>query len=170
MLTSDSDRDIQAHCCANCVVNLATVSKHPLSCHCSVPNSCVAAVTDNNIVPIQVITEFRGVGICSRTVENDICTFADCIFTYLQLDSLWWICQRTKLSQCSCHQNKLAKKEKTRTKLTRKCCHQHRLLPLQSLLASNALLSSLHRIHKNWRSWATYSIKSLLILSVSTQV
>ena len=116
MLTTDSDRDIQAHCCANCVVNLATVVKHPFSCHGSVPNSCAAAVTDDNIVLIQVKSEFHGVGICSWTVENDICTFADCLFPYLQLDSLWWICQRTKPSQCSCHKNKLAKKKKKENK------------------------------------------------------
>ena len=63
-LTTDSDRDIQAHCCANCVDNLATVVKHSFSCHGSVPNSFVAAVTDKNIVLIQAISEFHGVGIC----------------------------------------------------------------------------------------------------------
>ena len=108
MLTIDSDRDIWAHFCSNNVGNLATVDKHSSSCHCSVPYSCTAAVTDHYIVLIQVISEFHGVGICGRTVENDVCTFADCIFTYLQLDSLWWIWQRWKLSQYSCHHNKLA--------------------------------------------------------------
>ena len=108
MLTIDSDRDIQAHCCSNDVGNLATVDKQSSRCHCSVPNSCTAAVTDHNIVLIQVISKFLGVGICHHTVENDICTFADFIFTYLQLNSLWWICQRSKPSQYSCHHNKLS--------------------------------------------------------------
>ena len=94
MLTIDSGRNICAHCCSNDVGNLAAVDNHTRGCHCSVPNSCTAAVTDHNIVLIQVISEFHGAGICSRTVEDDVCTFADCIFTYLQIDSLWWICQR----------------------------------------------------------------------------
>ena len=108
MLTADTDRDIQARCCSNDVGNLATVAKHSFSCYCSVPNSCAAAVTDHNIVLIQVISEFLGANICGRTVENDVCTFTDFSFTYLQLDSLRWVCERTKLSQYSCHYNKLA--------------------------------------------------------------
>ena len=103
MLTIDSDRNICAHCCSNDIGNLATVDKQSSSCHCSAPNSCTAAINDHNIVLIQVINDFHGVGICSQTAENDVCTFADCIFTYLHMDSLWWICQRWKLSQYSCH-------------------------------------------------------------------
>ena len=106
MLTIDSNRNICAHCCSNNVGNLATVDKHSFSCHCSVPYSCTAAVNNHNIVLIQVISEFHGVGICDRTVENDACTFADCFFTYLQLDSLWWICHKAELSQYSFHHNK----------------------------------------------------------------
>ena len=108
MLTINYNRDIRADCRLNDVGNLATVDKHSSSCHCSFPYSCTAAVTNYNIVLTQVISEFHGVGICGRAVENDVCAFADCIFTYLQLDSLWWICQRWKLSQFSCHHNKLA--------------------------------------------------------------
>ena len=62
--TINSDGDIFTHCCTNCVVNLAFVAKHSTSCHCYVPNSCNAAGNDRNIVLIQVISEFRGVGIC----------------------------------------------------------------------------------------------------------
>ena len=88
MLTIDSDRDSHAHRCSNNVGNLASVDKLSASCHCSVPNSFTAAVTDDNVVLIQVISGFHGAGICSRTVENDVCTFADCFFTYLQQDTL----------------------------------------------------------------------------------
>ena len=107
-LTINSDRNICAHCCSHDVGNLAVVDNHSSGCRCSVPNSCTAAVTDHHIVLIQVISEFHGVGICSRAAENDVCTFADCIFTHLQLDSLWQVYQRTKLSQYGFHHNKLA--------------------------------------------------------------
>ena len=63
MLTIDSDRNIGAHCCSNDVGNLASVDKLSSSCHCSVPNSCTGAVTDDNVVLIQVISEFHGIGI-----------------------------------------------------------------------------------------------------------
>ena len=65
MLTIDSDRDSPAHHCTNDVgkLNPASVDMFSSSGHCSVPNSCTAAVTDHDIVLIQVISEFHGVGI-----------------------------------------------------------------------------------------------------------
>ena len=64
MRTTEKDRNICARPCSNDVGNLASVDNIPKRRCCSVPNSCTAAVADDNVVLIEVIGEFHGVGIC----------------------------------------------------------------------------------------------------------
>ena len=56
--------DICARRCSNDVCNLASVDNVPKNWCCSVPNSCTAAVADDNVVLIEVISELHGVAIC----------------------------------------------------------------------------------------------------------
>ena len=64
MPTTETDRNICARRCSNDVGNLASVDNVPKKWCCSVPNSCTAAVADDNVVLIEVISELHGVGIC----------------------------------------------------------------------------------------------------------
>ena len=64
MRTAETDSNICARRCSNDVGNLASVDNVPKKWCCSVPNSCTAAVADDNVVLIEVVSEFHGVGIC----------------------------------------------------------------------------------------------------------
>ena len=64
MRTAETDRDIYARRCSNDVGNLTSVDNVPKKWCCSVPNSYTAAVADDNVVLIEVISELHGVGIC----------------------------------------------------------------------------------------------------------
>ena len=64
MPTTETDRNICARRCSNDVNNLASVDNVPKKWCCSVPNSYTAAVADNNVGLIEVISELHGVGIC----------------------------------------------------------------------------------------------------------
>ena len=64
MRTAETDSNICARRCSNDVGNLASVDSVPKKWCCSVPNSCTAAVADDNVVLIEVVSELHGVGIC----------------------------------------------------------------------------------------------------------
>ena len=63
MRTAETDRDIYARRCSNDVGNLTSVDNVPQKWCCSVPNSYTAAFADDNVVLIEVVSEFHGVGI-----------------------------------------------------------------------------------------------------------
>ena len=64
MRTAETDSNICTRRCSNDVCNLASVDNVPKKWCCSVPNSYTAAVADDNVVLIEVISELHGVGIC----------------------------------------------------------------------------------------------------------